>query len=569
MRRLAGCVAVLCALGGEALAVPAAQPPSMVPDASNAQLGARVALGVAPVWRPVSNRTGYPAAAPPSTQQAARPAQMVRLWDQITGRSAVSAIKVCYSDFGAQVIAGGATSEGDPSSGLNVTASVELSPTVVTGSWAAASTSILIPVFFNGARLATISPGGTACSDPVFYPFAKNQNFYTRTWYGPSVVGAPFPVTRGYSGTAAFTETINSSYFQGAKFNTATTAATSVTGTIATTGSQVVTLPLVPGSLQFYGGSITGYANDDGAGTITGTGVATGSTVNYTTGAVSLNLLTATAPNSITVLGYGNNGATPPDQTLVPVPTNTNTQFPGAVLAPSAILGLLPAAGPAAPLGILAVGDSIIYGSGNSGDAGQSWVSYAATQVGVIRAGQPSETAATFAQAANSRRRLSLANGLYDRVIEDYGTNDMINASLPLATLQANKLMIWANLATLTPHGARDIYAVPILPRTVSSSSQAPLNGNYGPGTVASGAPSLRNAYNAWLCTQVGVTIGGVIDVNAAVENTPATCAGAGDGQWRSLANTSDGTHPNLLGNQAIAAVVGYGGTAASPVFAP
>ena len=65
------------------------------------------------------------------------------------------------------------------------------------------------------------------------------------------------------------------------------------------------------------------------------------------------------------------------------------------------------------------------------------------------------------------------------------------------------------------------------------------------------------------------MTIGGIIDVNLGVENNPATCSGAGDGQWKALANTFDGTHPSLAGNQAIAAVVGYGGSSPSPAFAP
>lgn len=52
--------------------------------------------------------------------------------------------------------------------------------------------SLVIPVTFNGNRTVTISPGGTAISDPVGIDIVKGATFYTRTFV--SVTAGTFPI---------------------------------------------------------------------------------------------------------------------------------------------------------------------------------------------------------------------------------------------------------------------------------------------------------------------------------------------------------------------------------------
>jgi hypothetical protein len=121
-----------------------------------------------------------------------------------------------------------------------------------------------------------------------------------------------------------------------------------------------------------------------------------------------------------------------------------------------------------------------------------------------------------------------------------------------------------ALFASTLKTGINGLYAVTVLPHVTSASVNTPLAaGTFGPGTVAGGSPSVRNAFNAWLYTQIGVTIAGVIDAAACVENAPASQAGAGDGILSNLNLTSDGLHPSQLGHVTIAACV-----ASHPAFA-
>src|SRR6202521_2714276 len=65
--------------------------------------------------------------------------------------------------------------------------------------------------------------------------------------------------------------------------------------------------PLQPLSVQAVAGSVV--ATDDGNGNLAGAGVASGSTVNYTTGATVLNLAAAPASGTSIVAGYTPNTA--------------------------------------------------------------------------------------------------------------------------------------------------------------------------------------------------------------------------------------------------------------------
>ncbi|MCW2317967.1 hypothetical protein M2322_003532 [Rhodoblastus acidophilus] len=80
--------------------------------------------------------------------------------------------------------------------------------------------------------------------------------------------------------------------------------------------------------------------------------------------------------------------------------------------------------------------------------------------------------------------------------------------------------------------------------------------------------PSYRNYLNAVMCKAASASADGTlsgplvgwwgrfIDTAATVENAPNTCAGAGDGLWGSLSNTSDQTHPTYAGHQFMAVPV-------------
>ena len=570
MRRVLAAWLLLC---GQACALTPPQAPTPPATATTAGtvpnlggFGGAALSSSLPVWAPISIRETYPNNFS-SAIDSKRASQTTRLWTQLSARSAASAVRICWANFGG--VAGAYVTEGDNGNTLVVSGSVEVNPTQAIGTWNPTSNSgaILIPVFFNGQRTTTIGPSGAACSDPLVYPFSAGQNIYIRTFYSANGSGS-FPVLRGSSGLANFTESINNGYFAGIKISTSTTPTTSISGT--TISSNGFALPLIPGSLAFYGGSLTGYVYDNGSGAlVAGNGVTAG-TVNYTSGAVTMTLTNAAAPNAISLLGYGSYGAGV-DDTLNVAPTTYTTATPTSGLyGPSLILGLLPSTSSIAPAGLCAYGDSIVFGSGNATEIGQSWVTYSSSQIGVYRAGQPSETAAAFAQGNYSRRRFSLVARQCSRVLENYGTNDDFSVNFNLSQFQTAKLAIWAELAAIMPHGYKDIYPVSILPRTVSAASQTPLNSNFGPGTVASGTPSLRNAENAWMCSQVSVLgLGGFIDTASAIEGNAASCTGAGDGTWKNLNLTLDGTHPNYLGNMTIAGAIGYGGTNPSQAFAP
>ncbi len=118
-------------------------------------------------------------------------------------------------------------------------------------------------------------------------------------------------------------------------------------------------------------------------------------------------------------------------------------------------------------------------------------------------------------------------------VFEGYGTND-IGGGRTLAQLQADKLRLWQTFRA----NSLKIYVANLLPRTTDATNTTPVAG-FAPG-------GLRDQYNTWLLTQVGVTIDGVIDVASVVEDP------ANHGHWLS-GETADGIHPNSATYAAIA----------------
>jgi hypothetical protein len=490
---------------------------------------------------------------------------MVRIYETLAGRVPLVGIRIVYTNI-AQATVGGAVTEGDGPTNLTIISSLEVHPTITNGTWAVNGGGNFppIPVYFGGQRQVTIPPGGVVTSDPVYFPFGAGRSIYIRTYHSAD---GSFVTPTSRTLNSAVLEYTNNGFFASAVPFSGSSAVTTMTGSLS--GLSGVNLPLVAGGVAVFGGSITGVIYDNGSGGFaTGNGIAAGSTINYTTGAITLNLTVAAVPTAIHSQGYGIAGSNPPDETLTTTTLSDLNNIAQFVYAHSDVIGIIAAPSPIPPLGILLVGDSLLYGSGNT-DNGMSWADYAlGGMTGRCKIAQISETAALFVQSQYNQRRLRQAYGRFDRIIEGYGTND-INIGQTLAQIQANKLAIWSFLAALCPNGFRGIYAPSVLPRTVSPSNQAPLVAAFGPGTVASGSPSIRNAYNAWLFTQVGVTIGGVIDISAAVENAPASQAGSGDGTWKFSTDTSDGTHCTLQGYQKISAMFGYGGTNPNPAFAP
>ena len=73
-------------------------------------------------------------------------------------------------------------------------------------------------------------------------------------------------------------------------------------GTTVTFTHTAAHIPVNPSSVTITAGSVT--ATDDGNGNLTGTGIATGSTINYTTGAVSITYTTAPANSTAITMAY-------------------------------------------------------------------------------------------------------------------------------------------------------------------------------------------------------------------------------------------------------------------------
>jgi hypothetical protein len=487
-----------------------------------------------------------------------------RQYYQAAARAPIVSVKLRYANTGA---AGGVT-EGDGANGLTIAAAIEVNPNSVGGPWALGSAgAVLYPMTFNnGQHAAAITSGGQADSDDLYIPLGMSQSFYIRTFVtAPN--GGTWPGSQGIN--PALFEAVNDGSFNVAVATT-NGVQSSFSGTIS--GADVV-LPLQPGSLRFYGANISPLIADDGSGRLAGNAGATG-TINYATGAYALQFAAAPTAGSLAAVGISRSGSVAADETMVLAPADMSQNFllwsaftPS--FAPSLVLGRTAPAG-IPQRAVCVVGDSIVAAAGNL-DELVAYPDYAvAQQMGIVRVAQPGETAAAF--RAQNYRRLAIMGRGCDRLLGDYATNDALSGrSLP--EIENDLLAIWSQAAAGLPHGFLDITWQTMLPRTNSPSDSTPFLGRtvtWGGATVASGSPSLRNAYNAWLCTQVGVTIGAVLDLNALVENSPASCSGSGDGAWKSAAMTWDGTHlSETVQRSMIPASVGAQGVSPAPVFTP
>jgi len=492
-----------------------------------------------------------------------------RQYYEIAATGQVQNIQVCY-----QNISSANNNEADgPSSMAGVTSSLEVRAPIP-GPFTLPGTTGLIPFTFNGGISGTPGlsvDGGNICSDKIWTTMQPGQGFYIRTFVPPGRV-----YQASYQGaTNAQREYSNNGVFQNAMPGlTGNGVQTVFAGTIDGTISANIVLPLRAGNVQIVSGAAVS-AQDDGAGGFTGTGIASG-TINYATGAFNLTLAAPLANGAtFAVQGLSRGDVTAPDDTRIVAPADFSTagylgwQTTIATVAPVAIIGAVDASAPAQHT-LCLVGDSILAGIGNNVEQ-KTYAEYMSYSLGVLRISQGGDRASYFAQDANNFRRYKMIPpGRCSRVLVDYGSNDITNF-VALADIKTALLTVWAKLATVLPNGFHDITQQYITPYTTSASVNVPVNdGLYGPGTVASGTPSVRNALNAWICTQVGVTIGATLDVNAALEAAPGSCAGAGSGTWFSLSYTLDGRHWSSAAQKTVVpAMFSPTGTNPAPVFAP
>lgn len=510
--------------------------------------------------RPVGTRGCYQSGA---VTAAFVVSENTRLYEVLTTRYACASIRIMHENFGncSQVPGtNGPSSEATPAQAITVQGSVEVNTSILSGPWSVSNvTTLPLPLTWAGSSSVTIPPNGYALSDPIAYPFVAGQSIYVNSF---ATVPGVYPRPAGRYLNSALDEFSDDGYFATAS-GTSTTTSTTLSGNItAVVGAQ---LPIQPGTLSFYSGA-TLQVTDDGNGNLSGTGMSGTGTFNYTTGDYSGTLTTALSPAQISIKGYGRYGVTVVNDSMNRPRSGSllNTIASRSKFCHAAVIGEPVISATARPFALALFSDSIGYGTGNSPDFGQSWVDYCcAQQCGVLKLSQPSEKMAQFATLTSRYRRMNTAIGRFDRAILAYGTNDY---SSTLATLQANAIAAAQAILPYLQNGLNDLFVPTILPRTTGG-IVTPYAAFFGPGTVASGSPSIRNAFNAWLYTMVGTYWGGVIDIASVLEASPASQAGAGNGQWISAAVTYDDTHPSQAGNQAVAAALGATGTTPHPAF--
>lgn len=521
----------------------------------------------------VALRSTYPANLAPANITAGG---TFRQYYEIASRGPVWYLSICYKN-----VQSTGTSEADgPGSMAGLTSSVEIGP-VANGQFALSAIKSDTALTFNGGtrQLPDLGVAGEEIwSDKLWFttPLQPAQAIYIKTYAPP---GRNYAAYQGLNGSLA--EYANNGSFiaavTGLLGDGTTTAFSGIIDTAHTTGAAGTNIvpPLRPRMIQVVTGAIT--AADDGAGNLIGAGV-TG-TLDYTTGAFT-ETFAVPPPNGTAFVANGISAGniTPPDDTLVPQPSGFHSAGYGGwlptvipTLAPCGIRGGVDAGSPAQHT-LTLFGDSILSAIGNN-VTNKTYAEYMSNSLGVIRLGQGGDRAHDFATHEGSfRRMITFANiaGPGVRALENYGSND-ITQFQPIETIKADKLAVWAKIAALLPNGFRDITAATITPYTTSASVNVPVNhALYGPGTVASGDPSTRNALNKWICDQVGITIGAVLDVNLALEAHPDSCNGAGDGTWANLNLTLDGRHSSFLAQSSVLpAMFSPTGTNPAPVFAP
>ncbi|MCQ8279845.1 SGNH/GDSL hydrolase family protein [Acetobacteraceae bacterium KSS8] len=413
-----------------------------------------------------------------------------------------------------------------------------------------------VPVTFGGQTLGSVPVNGTVRSDPVCYPWKAGQRIAVKTqrW---TVGGVYANLPTNYYADASASEASKDGFFQGVSLDPSysVAATTSVDQTLSTTYTGGT--PYKPSATTLtvadYSGSLTDNNGTFASTTLTsnsgGASLTVSGSITLSTGEIKLTLSSAIAPSAIYAAGQGLYGVTLPNETTLNNPTGFASWQTHPVYGPSVIEGT---AQPGAKAFVIATaGDSINYGVGSTYYR-YSWMDIAnGGRFGMIGFAQPGAHLSDCAQLSKTWRAASVLGGGVDRIESDMGINDVSGTGMTLATMQSNFRACAAYLSSFLPHGFRDLYWDTMTPYTTAANVPVSAAG-FGPGTVASGNPSLRNAWNAWLYTQVGVTIGGVIDKASCVEGHPASQSGAGDGTWANLNLTADDLHPSQLGHQTI-----------------
>lgn len=536
-------------------------------------------------WRSIAQRCGhqsFPAYAAIAASVNPRAGMVLqstnRWWHTLSVRPGAlpGRMRIRYQGFGAGTAG---NTEADGIAPITITASVEFNLAQVSNGLSvpyaeSASGTQIIRATFNGGQPSVTMPVGSAVveTDDIVLPFGQITGFYSRTYVESNSVNGEgsYYIPIGY-------ETDTTKY-EGASWGDY--QVTFLTGNGSTSAYSGV--PAGCGPCHPYGVSINGTGigtsganltlNDLGNGLFPVSGnIASGSSVTYSTGAIAINFVAPPASATVSqVKEYLVSGGT--DSTMVSNPTDMHSYTYWSGYGPSAIVGTLVPEANVTHKAILIVGDSIDNGTGNNPTISNGYVEACVGQtVGIIKISQPNEAMSLFCQTQYNYRRMKMIRGEFDQVICGHSTNDLGGEGQTLAQLKTSFAAVNALLRPYLANGANAIWWRTMLPRTLSSSSQTPFGSsspNYGPGTVASGSPSVRNAWNAWLFAQAAAgVIGGVLDIAAAVELNPASATGAGSGQWANLNMTFDGTHPNNVGVAAIAAMFGVNGTNPSPAF--
>lgn len=486
-----------------------------------------------------------------------------RFFEALTKRGSMESIQILFTNSLDLL-----STEASPTLPLTVAGSVEVNPNYAAGvAWPISdAATIVMPLTFGGQNAIVIPPGGQALSDPLICPFglwSPGQTIYVNS--SNNMTAATVKPAGRYPNSTLY-EYSDDGYFIWEN-GVSSTAVTTQSGTVTGAATQgYVTLPLNYNGLTLYNNTAAFTATVNSSGTVSGTGVS--GTINLATGAYSITTPSAT-PAQTYWKGYSSLASATNNDTLNRPRTALGLNNVGSryQYCHSGVVVKMARGFSDVAFSIALFGDSKLYGTGNSPDFGTSWADYCvAGQVGVIKLAQPSERASQFATPATRWRRMNIANGRFKRVILAYGTNDMLGGATA-AAIYASVQTCAAYLAQFLPNGFNDISVVTVGPRTVSAASQSPISAAYGPGTVSGGSPSVRNQLNPMLYTGVGTYWGSVIDVCAATENNPASQAGNGDGLWKNLNQTYDGTHESYIGSQAIFAMFGAAGTNPHPAF--
>ena len=252
-------------------------------------------------WRSVTQRTRhqcFPAyagvAASINPRAGMIPRQTGRWWHTLSTRAPLARIRIRYANVGAG--ANGNT-EADGLTQITLTSSVEFNTTTAGPFAVGATGAALVRVTFNGQTSVTLPAGpGIIESDDIIIPFSQLAGFYTRTFIqsaGTAGNGTYF-IPIGYE--------TNTGFFEGVNYGDNLVTFINGNGSTATYSG----IPAGEGATYPFGVSLNGTAigvaganvtiTDQGDGTFPVSGnIAAGSTVNYTTGALSINFVTAPA----------------------------------------------------------------------------------------------------------------------------------------------------------------------------------------------------------------------------------------------------------------------------------